>query len=92
MDAALLSQAKMSVTAMDTDKNGTVSLKEFLATPTRHFEEMDANKDGQVTAEELLAFHKKKVAEAEKAHAAMSMATQLKAAPASNALGQPAAK
>jgi len=41
---------------MDSDGDGTISLREFQAAHERIFEAMNANKDGRVTVEEMQAF------------------------------------
>jgi Ca2+-binding EF-hand superfamily protein len=42
---------------MDSNKDGTISKKEFDAFHSKHFKELDANKDGKVTQEEMQAAH-----------------------------------
>lgn len=42
---------------MDTNKDGTISKKEFDAFHNKHFKELDANHDGKVTQEEMQAAH-----------------------------------
>ena len=47
----------MMLIMMDTNGDGTLSLEEFQAMPTRMFNYLDKNKDGQVDQSELDAFH-----------------------------------
>lgn len=42
---------------MDSNKDGSVSKKEFDAFHNKHFKEMDSNKDGKLTPEEMQAAH-----------------------------------
>ncbi len=45
--------------AMDANKDGLISKKEFDAYQKKHFKEMDANHDGKITIEEFEAEHSK---------------------------------
>ncbi len=47
----------MMLIMMDADSDGTLSLEEFQAMPTRMFAYLDTNKDGKVDADEIKAFH-----------------------------------
>jgi hypothetical protein len=57
--------AERQVARLDTDKDGKVSLQEYLARQSEAFSKADANGDGFVTQEEMVARH-------EKHHAAMA--------------------
>ena len=46
-------------TAMDTNKDGTVSAEEHAAASKKMFDTMDANRDGKVTAAEMDAAHQR---------------------------------
>ena len=45
--------------AMDANKDGAISKKEFDAFHNKHFKEMDSNKDGKISLEEMQAEHSK---------------------------------
>jgi Ca2+-binding EF-hand superfamily protein len=45
--------------AMDSNKDGLISKKEYDAYQKKHFKEMDANHDGKITIEEFEAAHAK---------------------------------
>ena len=47
----------MMLVMLDTNGDGTLSLEEFQAMPTRMFNYLDTNHDGKVTKDELDAFH-----------------------------------
>lgn len=62
--------AKRQLERFDLNKDGKVSLKEFLAPATESFAKIDLNHDGFVTAEELAESHKRQMEEFEKMRAA----------------------
>jgi hypothetical protein len=81
-----LTMAKAQIEKFDTNKDGKVTMKEFLAPAVESFKKIDINGDGFVTAEELVEGQKRQMAEFEKARAATNKAAL--AAP----LSAPAAK
>lgn len=62
--------AKRQLERFDLNKDGKVSLKEFLTPATESFKKIDLNNDGFVTAEELAESHKRQMQEFEKMRAA----------------------
>lgn len=62
--------AKRQLERFDINKDGKVSLKEFLAPASESFAKIDLNHDGFVTAEELAESHKRQMEEFEKMRAA----------------------
>jgi hypothetical protein len=50
-------------TKSDTDCDGMINEKEWLANAKKHFDETDANRDGKVTREEMKALREKHRAE-----------------------------
>ena len=53
---------------LDADKDGKVSLDEFLVRSKGHFTKIDANKDGSLTKDEMKSAHKKFKGRMEKRH------------------------
>lgn len=62
--------AKRQLERFDLNKDGKVTLKEFLAPANESFKKIDLNNDGAVTAEELAESHKRQMQEFEKMRAA----------------------
>lgn len=65
--------AKRQLDRFDSNKDGKVSLKEFLVPATESFQKVDANKDGNLTTDEMIASQKRQMAEFEKMRAQHSM-------------------
>lgn len=55
-----LAMAKGAIAHFDTNKDGKVSLKEYMDAQGDAFRTIDANKDKAVTPEEMVAFQQKK--------------------------------
>jgi len=73
--------AARQLTRFDKNKDGKVTLKEFLEPAQTNFRKFDTNKDGFVTPEELAAAHKLQMDEFMKQRAAMTAANGAKPTP-----------
>jgi hypothetical protein len=56
MGSGMMMNPDMMLIMMDVSGDGTLSLEEFQAMPTRMFNYLDTNKDGKVDAAEMTAF------------------------------------